>query len=223
MDKRHFQNIALSFAVTTSLLCIPTPVAADEYMDQRISLFEVLDVTPDDIVFLGDSLTDGGEFGELFGMSNIKNRGIRSDEITGVEKRLQPILKGRPKKIFLLIGINDISHGISVDKLAQRYEKLVKKIILQSPGTKLYIQSIFPVNNGFNRYKSLIGKERNIKSLNERIKAISQSYGAEWIDLWPYLADDKGNLKDTFTNDGLHLNGLGYKAWAEGIESYVKE
>lgn len=60
-------------------------------------------------------------------MPNIKNRGIRSDVITGVEKRLGQITYGHPAKIFLLIGINDVSHGLSAEKLAERYERLVKK------------------------------------------------------------------------------------------------
>lgn len=214
---------AASIVISASSIFLNPGIKADEYMDQRISLFELLPIKADDIVFLGDSLTDGGEFSELFGMECIKNRGIRSDDIPGVEKRLDPILSGNPKKIFLLIGINDISHGTSVNKLAQQYEKLVKKIAAQSPGTKLYLQSVLPVNNFFKRYKSLQGKETAITELNERIKSIARSYGATWVDLRPALADESGNLKIEYTNDGLHLNGQGYQAWCKTIENLVKE
>ena len=146
------------------------PARADEYWDQKTSLFDVLPVTSDDIVFLGNSITDGGEFAELFDMPNIKNRGIRSDVITGVEKRLTQVTSGSPAKIFLLIGINDVSHGLTVDQLATRYERLVKKIREQTPQTRLYIQSVMPINNDFNRYKNLKGREKVIPALNRRLQ-----------------------------------------------------
>lgn len=203
--------------------CLTVPAQADAYWDQKTSLFEILPITGNDIVFLGNSITDGGEFNELFGMTNIKNRGIRSDVIPGVEKRLRQVTDGKPKKIFLLIGINDVSHNLSVKELARRYESLVKKIRTQSPTTKLYVQSVMPINNSIGKYKSLRGKEATIKKFNEEIKRIARENGATYVNLWPALADSQGNLKKAYTNDGLHLTGAGYKAWAGSIKSLVTE
>lgn len=217
-----FRHLILLF-FTTMTVVSPALISADEYWDQKTSLFELLPVRENDIVFLGNSITDGGEFNELFEMDNIKNRGIRSDVITGVEKRLGQVTGGRPKKIFLLIGINDVSHGHSTDELARRYERLVKKIREESPETKLYVQSIMPINNSFKRYKGLVGKEKTITSFNERIRTIASENGAEYVDLWPFLSDTSGNLKREYTNDGLHLNGRGYRVWTEGIKKLVKE
>lgn len=218
------KGILTAAAVTAFVMAVSVPTArADEYWDQKTSLFELLPIRGNDIVFLGNSITDGGEFNELFEMNNIKNRGIRSDMITGVEKRIAQVTSGQPAKIFLLIGINDISQGLSVDKLAERYQRLVTKIREQSPATKLYIQSVMPVNNDFNRYKGLKGKESTVKELNNRIKAIAENEDAVYLDLWPALADSAGKLKRAYTNDGLHLNGAGYRAWASSIEKFVKE
>lgn len=212
------------------LLCLMLAIAglwpqakADEYWTQRTSLFEILPIRDNDIVFLGNSITDGGEFAELFDMPNIKNRGIRSDVITGVEKRLGQVTGGRPAKIFLLIGINDVSHGHSSAELARRYARLVKKIREESPDTRLYLQSVMPVNNSFRRYKNLIGKEKTIKEFNRKIKEIADTSGATYIDLWPTMADKDGNLRRELTNDGLHLNGRGYRVWVGAIEPMVKE
>lgn len=218
----------LTTAIKTALLTAAlatgfSSATADEYWDQKTSLFELLPVTKNDIVFLGNSITDGGEFAELFQMPNIKNRGIRSDIITGVEKRVSQVTAGKPAKIFLLIGINDISHGHSVAELARRYERLVKRIRQESPATKLYIQSVMPVNNTFKRYKGLVGKEKIITGLNAELKKIASANEAQYIDLWPYLADANGRLRADVTNDGLHLNGRGYRAWTNGIKSKVKE
>lgn len=199
------------------------PAHADEYWDQKTSLFDVLPVNSDDIVFLGNSITDGGEFAELFDMPNIKNRGIRSDVITGVEKRLTQVTAGHPAKIFLLIGINDVSHGLTVDQLATRYERLVRKIREQTPDTRLYIQSVMPINNDFNRYKNLKGREKVIPALNSRLQTIAAQNGAEYVDLTKALESAPNKLNPKYTNDGLHLNGPGYRAWARAIRNLVKQ
>lgn len=196
----------------------------DSYYDRKVSLFELLPISENDIVFLGNSITDGGEFNELFGMNNIKNRGITSDVISGVEQRLDQVLRGKPKKIFLLIGINDISHKLSAEQIASNYERLVDRIISGSPQTKLYLQSIMPINNDFKRYKNLFGTEKVIVETNALIKKIATEKGVAFIDLTNTLADETtGKLKVEFTNDGLHLTGNGYKAWVEKIRPYVEE
>lgn len=215
-------TLALEAVLLSAILSVTAPAAlADEYWDQKTSLYEILPVSGNDIVFLGNSITDGGEFAELFNMPNIKNRGIRADIITGVEKRVSQVTTGHPKKIFLLIGINDVSHGLTVAELARRYERLVRRIRSESPQTRLYLQSVMPVNNSLERYKNLKGKEETIKEFNSRIAEIAEANGAEYVDLWPALADKSGNLPLTYTNDGLHLNGRGYRVWTDAIRPLV--
>lgn len=200
-----------------------TAAHADKYWEQRVSLFDHLPVTENDIIFLGNSITDGGNFEELFGREDVKNRGIRSDAIPGVMKRLDQVTKGHPRKIFLLIGINDVSHGLTVAQLAERYEKLVKEIKARSPQTKLYLQSVMPINNSFKVYKSLTGKEKTVVDFNAQIKRIAEENGLTYINLWPALADANGNMKKDFTNDGLHLTGEGYRAWTDLLRPYLDE
>ena len=219
-DMKIARTLTLILMLTASCYL---PAHADEYWDQKTSLFDVLPVTSDDIVFLGNSITDGGEFAELFDMPNIKNRGIRSDVITGVEKRLTQVTSGHPAKIFLLIGINDVSHGLTVDQLATRYERLVKKIREQTPDTKLYIQSVMPINNDFNRYKNLKGREKVIPALNRRLQTIAAQTGAEYVALTKTRESTPNKLNPRYTNDGLHLNGPGYRAWTRAIQHLVKQ
>lgn len=198
-------------------------IRADKYWEQKVSLFDHLPISRNDIVFLGNSITDGGNFEELFKREDVKNRGIRSDIIPGVQRRLEQVVKGHPRKIFLLIGINDVSHGLSVDSLASRYSKLVDEIIKRSPDTKLYLQSLMPINNDFKVYKALKGKEKTVVEFNKRIEEIANERGLTYINLWPWLADKEGKLQRRFTNDGLHLTGPGYKAWTHGLLPYLEE
>ena len=219
--KKIFLRSILSVSIFT---LSAAPVSAqNEYWHQKVSLYELLPVGPDDIVFLGNSITDGGEFAELFADNRIKNRGISADVISGVMKRLHQVTDGKPAKIFLLIGINDVSHGLTVDQLAARYERLVKKIREQTPDTKLYIQSVMPINNDFNRYKNLKGREKVIPALNRRLQTIAAQNGAEYVDLTKTLESTPNKLNPKYTNDGLHLNGPGYRAWVRAIQHLVKQ
>ena len=212
------------FIILLAASLIPAYASAESpYWEQKTSLYELLPINGDDIVFVGNSITDGGEFAELFDMPNIKNRGISSDVVKGVEKRIGQILANPPAKIFLLIGINDISHNLSASQIASEYERLVARIRAEAPSTRLYLQSVMPVDNSFGRYKNLFGREKVIPDLNAKIREIAEKHDADYIDLWPALADPQtGRLRKEFTNDGLHLTGRGYKAWTEAIRPFVK-
>lgn len=192
------------------------------YWKQRVSLFDKIKVEPHNIVFLGNSITDGGEFHELLENPDIVNRGIVGDVISGVKERLYQVTSGHPRQIFLLIGINDVSHAKSADKIASEYLSLVERIRKESPESELFIQSVMPIDNGFKKYKNLIGREGVIEPLNEKLRAIADEFGVTYIDLWDAMADpETGKLKKGYTNDGLHLTGTGYKAWAEVLKPYI--
>lgn len=223
MSNLHRRGLYVCFLMLIGIV-FSVSIKADSYYDRRVSLFELLPIGSDDIVFLGNSITDGGEFQELLNNSHVKNRGISSDVIGGVEKRLEQVMSGKPAKVFLLIGINDVSHNLTVNQLASRYEKLVKKMRELSPDTKIYLQSVMPINNDFKRYKNLIGKEQTIKNFNREIEKIAKENGCTYINLTGALSDNKtGKLKREYTNDGLHLTGAGYKAWINFVKPYINE
>ena len=81
------------------------------YYHQRWSLFQSFTQTKGDIIFAGNSITDGSEWNELFGDKRIKNRGISGDITTGVIHRLDEIVKRKPAKVFLMIGTNDLARN----------------------------------------------------------------------------------------------------------------
>lgn len=72
----------------------------------------------------------------------------------GVYERLNSILKGKPAKIFLLIGINDVSRGTSADTIVNQIARITRKIKEDSPKTKLYLQSILPVTDYYKLFGS---------------------------------------------------------------------
>lgn len=218
------ENIKIFLLLLSFVAAILPTDARTKYWHQRVSLFDKLPVKSSDIVFLGNSITDGGEFAELFNNQNCINRGIVGDVVSGVKERLDQVTSGKPQKIFLLIGINDVSHKKSARKIFEEYVDLVCKIQKESPDTKLYLESVLPIDNSFGVYKNLVGTERVVPELNSLIKEYAGENDLTYIDLWEVFADPKtGKLKKQFTNDGLHLTGPGYKAMAEALRPYVEE
>lgn len=122
------------------------------YYWQRVTLFKTLPKSNKDIIFLGNSITDGGEWGELFNDIHIKNRGISGDITAGVINRLDDVVSGKPSKIFLLIGTNDLSRKITTDSVVKNILIIADYVRQQSPSTSLYVQSILPVNNIYGKF-----------------------------------------------------------------------
>lgn len=193
------------------------------FWDQRATLFELLPVDSTTIVFLGNSITNGCEWHELFGMPNVVNRGISGDVIPGLRDRIDPVISGKPAKIFIMCGVNDISHHLTTDSIAHDMDLLIEKIQTVSPDTKIYLQSVLPFNMDVRVWQNLVGKEQQARDINARYEEIAAKRGVTWINLYPLMVDDNGNLREEFTNDGLHLLGPAYMVWRDAVMQYVKE
>lgn len=166
-----------------------------------------------DIVFLGNSITANVEWRELLEMDNVKNRGISGDISYGVLERLDEVIGGHPAKVFVLIGINDISRNIPDEQIVGNYRKIIAGIRSGSPQTKIYFHTLLPVNNEFTQFKNHYNKDEHIAFVNSQLKAIAQEMKITLIDLHPHFLDAAGKLDKKYTIDGLHLTAEGYKVW----------
>lgn len=194
----------------------------DPYYARRATLFDELPIGKKDIVMLGNSLTDGCEFNELLNNRHIKNRGIVGDIVQGLIDRIGPIIEGQPKKLFIMTGVNDISHDVSADSIARAMEKLIVMVKQGSPRTKIYLQSLLPFNNDVREWKLLVGRDHVVVEANILLEQVARRQGVTWINLYPLFVDDQGRLRAELTNDGLHLMGKGYLIWRDAIKPYIK-
>jgi len=185
------------------------------------SIYEALPNTKDEILFVGNSITAGGQWAELFRDLRVKNRGISGDVTDGVLFRLNEITESNPKKIFLMIGVNDLSKGRSKAYILEKYQEILDSIKSQTASTKIYIQSILPVNKAFGYFKNHTNKTDSIISINKNLRLMAQKEGATYIDLFTPFANSENKMKKEYTLDGLHFNGKGYLKWAELIKKYV--
>lgn len=182
----------------------------------RIQHFERLDERPGAIVFVGDSQIAQAEWHELFGDSPaVLNRGVSGDFTEGVLGRLPEVLRHKPLKIFLLVGVNDLIHGTDLSKTEHTFRRIVQKIRTESPDTELFLQSVLPVNNKIRRSGT---HQEQVLTLNARIEQIAREYALPYLDIAEGLKDADGNLAAKFTEDGLHLNGLGYAVWKQKLK-----
>jgi glycerophosphoryl diester phosphodiesterase len=191
------------------------------YYEQKRSIYKILPHDKNEVIFLGNGITDNGEWTEFFKQPNIKNRGISGDITLGVLARLNDLLTAHPLKIFILIGINDILRANPDSIILYNYQTIIEKIQTKSPETQIYIQSILPVNTDFKKYPELKNKTEHILYLNNKLKELCQEKKITYIDLYPSFCNDQGRLKPQYTNDGLHLMGDGYKIWIEILKPYV--
>jgi len=179
---------------------------------RSVSQFELLDMHATDTVFLGDSITEGGQWDELFPESNVRNRGIIGDTSTGILTRLTQITKHKPAQIFLMIGINDLSRNTPQNDIVANVVDIVERIHHDSPKTKVFVQSILPNAERL---------QQRIETINVEIeKAVSGK--ATWVNLYPLFLDESGvSMRDSLSNDDSHLLGQGYLIWRDAIAQLV--
>lgn len=213
----------LMAVATLSCMAQKKPVNPDVYYARRATLFDLLPVYSSDIIMLGNSLTDGAEWNELFDNCHVKNRGIVGDIISGFFERLEPILKGQPRKIFIMGGVNDISHGVSADSIVSAMTQVVTTIQARCPKTEIYVQSMLPFNNDVRLWKLLKGREQVVVDGNKGLESMCQRLGVTFINLYPLFVGENGKMKPEYTNDGLHLMGGAYLIWRDALLPYIRK
>ncbi|GAB2808670.1 SGNH/GDSL hydrolase family protein [Ferruginibacter profundus] len=186
---------------------------ASTYYQQKVTLFRLLPDTKHEIIFLGNSITDIGEWGEIWQNKNVKNRGISGDNTFGVLARLDEVMSSKPEKIFIMIGINDISKDTPDSVIINNYKKIIRQIRASSPATQLYVQSILPTNNEFADFQKHQNKDKHIRFINAYLDKFCKDEKITFVDLYSSFLDSTGKLDKQYTNDGLHINGPGYMKW----------
>lgn len=189
--------------------------------DERVAYFRSFPNSKKDIIFLGNSITHYTEWHELLQLPNARNRGISSDISFGVLERLDEVTEGKPKKIFLLIGINDISRNIPDSVILLNYKRMIDRVKQESPKTKLYFQSLLPVNNSFTM-RNHFNKDEHIAAVNAGLEQLCAREKIGFINLHPLFLDADKKLDKKYTYDGLHLNAVGYQHWASILKPFLK-
>jgi lysophospholipase L1-like esterase len=189
---------------------------------QRTQEFREQNQIFQNVVLVGDSITEGFDVAKYLPGRRVINRGIGADVIgnalpaddkRGVLKRLDESFFNLPATdAFLLIGINDLGDSHTPDQLEAGYREILEKVKQGAPRLKVHVQSLLPTRGNFAKHSA------NVNDFNERLQKLAKEFGYDYIDLHSLMADDKGELKQELTADGLHINADGYKIWKAEIE-----
>ena len=190
-----------------------------KFYDQRIKEFKESPIGYNQIVLLGNSITEDAKgWNDSIGITNITNRGISGDITDGILVRLDEIIYFKPLAIFLLIGINDIyamnlPEGKQTEKhIINNIIEILEKVRKNSPQTKLYLQTILPTHR---------------EDIKDQIKRINRGIinkvqpEVTVIDLYSIFANDNDLMTNEYTTDGVHLNSYGYDIWINQIRSHI--
>ncbi len=185
--------------------------------ENRKNLFDHMSIEKDNIIFLGDSITEYGQWAELLQNSKVKNRGIAGETTWGLLRRLSTITESQPKAIFLMIGVNDFLFTDRTE-IIQNYTKIIQQIKSETPNSQLFIQSVLPINTNV---KNTVFNNKEINLLNKSIQELAAKEGLKYLDIHRLLKNEKGELDANFTADGVHINGAAYTIWKDAIMPHI--
>lgn len=189
-----------------------------EHTPQRLALFAKEPIVQGRIIFLGNSITEMGNWKKAVNDTTVINRGIGGDITYGILKRLKDITDRNPSKVFILVGINDIGKDIPEAVIMDNYLKIVREIHAKCPQTKIYVESVLPVNATMPRFPQHYDKEEHVLVLNKLLKANAVAGGYTFVDIFHLFVDADGRLQSQYSYEGLHLKPPAYDIWVDYLK-----
>jgi lysophospholipase L1-like esterase len=181
---------------------------------------------PFDLVFIGDSITDGWRKGGLqvwnksYAPRHALNLGIGGDRTQHVLWRIEhgELRALHPKAVVLMIGTNntgqerDGSPRNSTAEIIEGITAVVQKIRAELPQSKLLLLAVFP------RGKVDAPQRAQIKEINTALAKLGDGKMIQFLDIGKVFLAEDGSIPKTIMPDLLHPNAQGYQRWADAME-----
>ncbi len=180
---------------------------------------------PNGIVFVGDSLTQRYPLNEFYPGFPVYNRGIDGDTTIGVLKRLDlSIFDLKPKVVVLQIGTNDLQVANEPkETTVKNIQTIIETIHAQQPNLTIILVSLYPVHEVSDRLVNqfIVGPRKNqdIHWMNDKIRNLKR---VTFVDVYPSLLDEDGQLNMQYSKEGLHLSLAGYAVITPLIKSAIE-
>ena len=189
------------------------------------------------ILFTGSSLMEHFPIEELRGSLDIGpviyNRGIGGFTTDDFLECIDTVLLApKASRIFRNIGTNDISERFNADgqwleHLITNYELILNKLRESQPSCEVYLMAYYPAN------QKVIASDpgslaafgfRTPERLREACRAVemlSEKYHCHYINVNEGLTDARGDLKEEFTIDGVHMTPTAYVRILRNLMPYI--
>ncbi|MBV9526923.1 GDSL-type esterase/lipase family protein [Sphingomonas sp.] len=174
---------------------------------------------PVDVVFMGDSITEGWKDKRpgFFSTGRI-DRGISGQTTPQMVLRMMAdVVELKPRAVHIMAGTNDVAGntGPMTPAMTENNFEMMSDIA-RAHGVKVLVASIPPAAS-FPWRPGLETRSR-IKVLNAWLKTFASASGATFVDYWPVLDDGTGAMKPGLASDGVHPTEAGYDAMATVVE-----
>ena len=234
MEKKRFSIKDIIFILTTSLLTVTVIIMGvfliinnknnknqnwfQTYYDQHVQTYAVenANFSQGQIIFIGDSITDLYHLDDYYGDLDkaVYNRGIGGDTTDGVIKRLKVSLYDlHPSEIVLMIGINDLNGGKTVEQVTNNYQFILNDIKTTLPTTKVFTMSIISMSDLMSGAVDVVAQNSKVMEVNTHINDMAVAKGYTYVDLFSQVKDENNKLQSIYTDDGIHLNAAGFTVW----------
>jgi lysophospholipase L1-like esterase len=183
-----------------------------KHYQQRMQLFAGEPASQGGLIFLGNSITEYGDWRRLWNDPNVLNRGIAGDNTFGMLDRLPEVIARQPATLIIEAGINDIGQGVPPEMIAGNIHSMVEWVKVKSPATKIMVISVLPTNDqAKTNYPEVAGKNAIVREVDRHLREQAAKDGYVYVDLASRASDAAGNLDGQYARpDGLHLNEKGY-------------
>ena len=178
---------------------------------------------PVDVVFLGDSITEGwfDKHPDFFANGRV-DRGIGGQTSSQMVLRMMSdVVALKPKAVHIMAGTNDIA-GNTGPMTAQMTKDnfIAMSDIAARHAIKVLIASIPPAASF--PWRPGLETRKPIAAMNQWLNRFAHERGALWVDYWPVLDDGSGAMKPGLSSDGVHPTPAGYEAMEKVIEPILK-
>lgn len=230
---KHFVFLPLLFLAAFASAEVPKSVATTpvERLEPNCKVRhekfnEVSKAGVAEVVFLGDSITQGWEgkgkamWEQHFAPMKAANFGTGGDRTEHVLWRLaNGNFDGlKPKLVVLMIGTNNTGHQgrdgyvCTAEQTADGVKEILAVLEKKCPEAKVLLLGIFPRGAD-----AMDAKRKQNDATNAIIKGYADGKRVFWKDLGSVFLAKDGTLSKEIMPDLLHLNEQGYQMWAEAI------
>ncbi len=166
-------------------------------------------------LFLGDSMIEFGDWGEMFPALMIDNRGVAGETVGGLLARLEVTVDSitAPELILIMSGINNVA--MEDFAFLGMYEKVVQLLAARFPQASIFVNCLLPVRLPW-------FSEDTVPRVNLLLQQLAQRIGVGFLDIYHCFTDDRGRLDgQCFLEDGVHLSPHGYRVWAAALADFL--
>lgn len=187
----------------------------------------------DDVVFIGDSLTNGLQL-----YKSVKNAIIISETGLNIESAtnkplmfnnqsvsvLEAIKQANRNKIYIMIGANGIG-WLDNDYMIKLYSGWLNNIKSELPNSIIYVQSILPITQQLsdaNQNKPNALTNDKIEIYNQTLHEMCNKNKFHFLNVAEIFKNENNALPDEASPvDGLHLTSKYYNNWLNYIKTHT--